>query len=351
MAATAARYLEQADAEEERGKGLPTLMSRVGAALKKDSKKLPALIAEWDQNGDGKVTLQEWRMSLRTSRMDVDASNVEELDGLFHSLDADGGGTLDLEEVKAAMKKCQGEAKRVAAEMERATAKAAHLRERAEQAQAAAAATKKMEDLLQQQLEVSIMLGQEKQPPAGEVVRGALGPRMYASMMKRGNKISELANKKHGRIDLKEFTTTVKGFVPAAAKEDIQRLFKELDVDGGGELDPKELVALMRTIQAAAISAEANQAALAAAIEDATLAAGKAQDQENEVRKSDRRAAEAAAEEEKAAAAAKVAAAAGEVERAAAAKAARAAKLVEEKAAYDARIEAKRKGVQPGVRR
>lgn len=65
MGKQAAEYLQQAGEEEEAAANLPGLMSRVGAALKKGGMKVDDIIRAWDANGDGVVTLQEWRKSLR----------------------------------------------------------------------------------------------------------------------------------------------------------------------------------------------------------------------------------------------------------------------------------------------
>ena len=92
-----------------------------------------------------------------------------------------------------ALKTCVGDASRVVAESEKSSARAAHLRSRASQAQKVYDATLAAEELSAQWVEMEIMLGKDKAPRAGEKVKGALGARMYASMVKRGNKISELA--------------------------------------------------------------------------------------------------------------------------------------------------------------
>ena len=67
------------------------------------------LIREWDANGDGAVTKMEFRQSLRNPKLELVADNVSELDALFDRLDKDKGGSLDLGEVKAAMKIMQTE--------------------------------------------------------------------------------------------------------------------------------------------------------------------------------------------------------------------------------------------------
>jgi len=68
-----------------------------------------------------------------------------------------------------------------------------------------------------------------------------------------------------GSIKMKEFTATTKSFVPQATNADIKGLFDSLDKDGGGSIDPKELLDLMYMIQKAAIEAAATESSLCAA--------------------------------------------------------------------------------------
>lgn len=61
----------------------------------------------------------------------MNADNVVELDALFDRLDKDGGGSLDLPEVKAAMKVMQQQSVEVERAMELATQREEHWRARA----------------------------------------------------------------------------------------------------------------------------------------------------------------------------------------------------------------------------
>ena len=147
MSTRSAEFMARAEAEVERSKSLPTLMSRVGKTIKASGKKVADVVREWDANDDGEVTLQEWRRSLRSSKAGVDATNVAELDELFHLLDSDGGGSLDTNEVKVAMKKCVMEAAKVASQQARADAVVSQLHTRAEEAEAARLVTRRLEEL------------------------------------------------------------------------------------------------------------------------------------------------------------------------------------------------------------
>ena len=271
MAARAAKFLEEAEAEEARLKGMETLMFRVGRAIRLSGKKIDELAHEWDENRDGSITLMEWRKSIRGTSS-VEASDVKELDELFKSLDADKSGSIDINELKVAAKRCKAEEAKILALQAKGQAKADHLREHATEAQAACDAIKHLDELHARWVEIEIMLGKHRFNK-GDKIPGSLAPRMYASMMKRGNKISELANKKDGKIDLKEFTATVTGFVPTATEEDVLELFGKLDKDGGGEIDRQELRNLMYEIQKQATEAAGTESSLVTAVDAAAVVA------------------------------------------------------------------------------
>jgi Ca2+-binding EF-hand superfamily protein len=287
MAARAAKFVEEAEAMEAKLKGMETLKCRVGRAIRLSGKKVEQLAHEWDENGDGSITLMEWRKSIR-GNASVEASDVRELDELFKSLDTDHSGSIEINELKVAVKQCKTEESRVLALQAKGQAKVDHLREHAVEAQAAYEATKHLDELYARWVEIEIMLGKHRFKK-GEKIPGSLAPRMYASMMKRGNKISELANKKDGKIDFKEFTATVTGFVPSATEEDLRELFTTLDKDGGGAIERQELADLMYVIQRKATEAAGTESSLVTAVDAAAdtacelhnaLAKGLAEDEE-----------------------------------------------------------------------
>ena len=342
------------------------------------------LIREWDANGDGAVTKMEFRQSLRNPKLELVADNVSELDALFDRLDKDKGGSLDLGEVKAAMKIMQTESAHAEKAVEKAKQQASHWRVRAAQMSDAAETTRELAAAELTLLESRIMLGKEAAPKPGEKIRGALGARMYATMVKRGEypppfrraalvprrsahvapsrrgrapapdsrtacpcawagmKITEISNKKHGRIDRKEFRMTVETLVPAALREEVDAMFDSFDIDVGGTLDLEELRACLRLLQESAATAaklEASQLARVALLHFATAATQEAVD---EAIAADIK----AAEDEKAAGQAAAAKRAADKVAAEAAKAAKVAekakKEADEKAAFEARVAAKK---------
>jgi len=235
-------------------------------------------------------------------------------------------------QVKTAVKMLQAESVKVDKAMAKVAEQAAHLRGRAELTQHAAKVARELEAAELRLMETRIMLGKESAKKADEKITGALGARMYAVMMKRGIKISEVANKAHGRIDRKEFRATVGTLVPAASVNEINSYFDTFDIDSGGTLDNEELRACLVGLQKAAAVAKKQESVLSARAALLRLAARMTQE---DVHK--------ALDEDKGAAAAAAA-----VEREAAEKE---AKVAEEKAAFEARVAARKKPQGGGVSR
>ena len=115
-----------------------TFERRVGAALLRNENAAKAvrgaagaklalgdLLREWDKNKDGAVQKMEFRQAVRGS-LKLHATNGE-IDALFDTLDADHGGTLDLQELKPALMHLQSAAAEAEAEKgELATLEAEH---------------------------------------------------------------------------------------------------------------------------------------------------------------------------------------------------------------------------------
>jgi Ca2+-binding EF-hand superfamily protein len=97
------RASEVADARFEELRGSKNAGAKLGALLIAKNIKVSDLVNKWDPNGDG-VDMVEFRTNVLELGLDVEPS---ELDDLFRSLDDDGGGSLDVAEIKAAFKTLQ----------------------------------------------------------------------------------------------------------------------------------------------------------------------------------------------------------------------------------------------------
>ena len=69
--------------------------------------KASEIISRWDPNGDGEIDMHEFRTNVKS--LGLQATN-EEIDTLFRSLDEDGGGSLDMNEIKHALTNLQAAA-------------------------------------------------------------------------------------------------------------------------------------------------------------------------------------------------------------------------------------------------
>ena len=84
-----------------------TMASRLGEFMFKHGIKPHELAAKWDSSGNGEIDKSEFRERVLGLGLEGSAAEV---DGLFESLDGDGGGSLDVAEVKKAFKQLQDQA-------------------------------------------------------------------------------------------------------------------------------------------------------------------------------------------------------------------------------------------------
>ena len=81
-----------------------SLSQQVAETLVRKSYNPKDLVAEWDRKHKGEINKVEFRQGVRG--MGIKADN-KDLDTLFDSIDADGGGSLDVPELKDALKAMQ----------------------------------------------------------------------------------------------------------------------------------------------------------------------------------------------------------------------------------------------------
>ena len=90
---------EDADRRLEGLRGFKTPSAKLGAELLRRNTKISDLVNSWDAT-DGEVDKRQWRKNVKTFGIDESEADLDEI---FDSIDLDGGGTLDLDELKAAM--------------------------------------------------------------------------------------------------------------------------------------------------------------------------------------------------------------------------------------------------------
>ena len=70
---------------------------QLAAALRKGSARVLDLFRQWDTDGDGEVSKQEFLKAMPKLGFDVDKKDIEKL---FDEWDTDGGGSLSFPELK-----------------------------------------------------------------------------------------------------------------------------------------------------------------------------------------------------------------------------------------------------------
>jgi len=101
-----------------------TFHSEFAKLLRQKQMTVDELLASWDRNGDGSISRQEFRINVRALGFRV---STREVDGLFECIDEDGGGELDLRELKVALRRLQADAAAVSAKTDAQRERAATL--------------------------------------------------------------------------------------------------------------------------------------------------------------------------------------------------------------------------------
>ena len=331
--------LVAANAEQKACAVFSTFERILGAALKKKGQKINELLRDWDSDGKGEIKKIAFRQKVR-GNLGIKAENCE-IDAFFNSMDADKGGSLDLAELKVALKSVLDAASRAETEALAHKAWSDECRAKAAQTDEAARATEAAE-------KAELELGQlETSAGPPDVQLGAL-------IIKRNLKIGDLVSKwdvsGDGLVDRGEFRKSVKELGVKAEDTEIDALFDSLDSDGSGELDVAELKELLTRLKETAQQESTRRAE----IKVSTLALRKAASKLQQVLRTEEEA-KAKAELEAKEAAERQAAAKAEEERQATeekakARAMAAMKMAEEKAAYEAKLQERRNSTSLTVR-
>ena len=228
---------QQVDTLEKESQLEKTVAVLLGEVLSARNVKLALLVKQWAKNGEEPISKMEFRQRVRKLLPKVDTTEIDEL---FVELDDDGGGCLDLNELKDALKQCCGSAAIYAERSAIARSKISRLQERMTQAREAKAAMAAVEHANAEIERLNM----------NQSLESRLGTLLLQKAS--GLRISDLVRKwdtdGNGSIDADEFRLNVKKLGLVAADFEIGQLFRDLDADGGGSLDADELKKAIRKL-------------------------------------------------------------------------------------------------------
>ena len=227
-----------------------TFERRLGAALVKKDTAIKELLSEWDPDKRGTIKKVPFRQNVRTS-LHMVADN-KEIDAFFDSVDEDGGGALDFEELRVAMRKLYKAAGA-------ADAEAAGLREKADEC-------RKLAAQLQEAYDTAAAADKEEQRLDEMKTKNStdVAPQLGNLIVKRNLKIGDLTSKwvKKKDVTRADFRRHVLELGVLAEGKAIDALFDSLDHDGGGSLDLEELKSLLANLVELAKQATIDETAL-----------------------------------------------------------------------------------------
>jgi len=226
-----------------------TFERRLGAAILKrlgEAGKVEDLLREWDANGDGDVSKQEFRQCVTGKSLQLKAPN-KDIDDFFATMDADGGGSLDLKELKPALKVLKEKAAAIDKEKQLCTNCAKELRDKAEMMTKAAEDTDTVEIY-------EAKLAEMKANPAIEAkVGSAMSTTMHSKL---GDMIAKWDKDGDGTVNKEEFRKNIKDLGVEANSYEIDELFTKLNTDGGGDLSLKQVEKSFTMMQKATWAAQ-----------------------------------------------------------------------------------------------
>mgnify|MGYP006153470531 CR=1 FL=1 len=149
---------------------IPPLSIQLGLLVICKEDFIKRCLTQWDAKGRKEFAKTEFRLNLRKAGLDPAAFDA---DALFDKWDADGGGTLDLAELKGALTKVGTQARTWRFSIDPAATQAVTLRTRAKYLHEAAEAT-----TLTEQLESEFEALRESQAASAEIRLGALLARL-----------------------------------------------------------------------------------------------------------------------------------------------------------------------------
>ena len=296
--------------------------------------RMADLVRTWDKNGDGDISKMEMRTLMR-SELNIKAEN-NEIDAFFMTMDSDGSGSLDLEEMKLALIKLLHLSISAVGEAAALRAKAQQLREKA-------AFVKQVAEAMRAYEQAELRLAEARSKGLGKTVEAKIGEKIVSKNMKIGDVMKKWDKDGGGKLDKAEFREAVLEMGVDATAAELDEHFTKIDGNGNGVLDAGEISVMLKRLTNAGLamrSEEKELSNLSLSLRKAALKLQKDLDNRNaKEEKEAQEAQKAAAEAAKAAEEARAA----EAEERAARKAAAIAKRLSDKEANDALVEARRK--------
>jgi len=274
LQATAASFSKKAEAELKNvSSNERSLKVRMGDELVAKKVNVKELVASWAKRGEEPISKTEFRQHVRKM---LDKTNAKEVDALFNELDEDHGGSLDVPEIRAALKKLQNAAAKRAEELAEMRAKADHFQMRANFASKAAQLTGELERT-KKELEV-------QKKGSNNTFGQRLGMKLVGKGIKVGDLLLKWNDSKSGAISKGEWRKHVAQLMvmkptdPAAlAGGEVDVLFDSLN--NGKSLDEKAAKVALATLAEAGKEVGATTARLEKSVKTLLDSSKKAQNE------------------------------------------------------------------------
>ena len=215
-----------------------TVEAKLGRLLNERKIKLEELMIEWDRNKDGDISKQEFRLHVKKLGMDTATPDI---DALYDSLDLDGSGSLDLDEMKFALKRMQDDVRNVRESVKRVLEHATQLREVAGLFRTAVVNTHTLE-AARRRLEAMREVAREESP-AVRLAAAMTAKNLTIADMNIGGWVAD--DKQYASKDA--FAHAFERLEAEVSEKEIESLLKKFDINNDETLELEEVGKLLHT--------------------------------------------------------------------------------------------------------